>query len=1754
MLLANGGARRILVQLAAGVLLAVWTLLGNMGGVCAQPQPTPERWGVRPFAEEERDYQEKVAQIEREIHQVQSRLNQTRNNLEALWADWSVDDKTWAEHQFFANPQRYGGALGGGLSLAKEEWDRAIGTYETVMAGAGRVDLRDPLVGPEVRDQVWSAHLRVLRRQLEYFNTALAYENIRYIAIKEQQQYWFGEWNAFVNDAIDHIEYVYWSHVDAVMTELFNCMAKSTANVARSALLNQWGPYRAYMRVDQPIPDPVYSAPAGTANGWNVIWTTDPVKDRVPLGDAFFLDCIRDGFRAGLVSAVVSGMRKSFVDRVSRRDNVHPQIAEYWWSRFIWDGPIEDPYTHLMLDLGSGSGRPNYVQRKLEDAFWKNWGTGQPYKEQAIEQLKELIGARQSGKLAPVYKEAMDAVTAAYDNAVRRGAIRPQRMAELKRASDKAADDIYKRKAPGIGAKAAVEVAEYVITIGFQAEAAIEILWQEFSFEQQEQVLVKTHNEIFQCLTKMEMSTGPAQIIGIYELGRNGRQGIDDLFRQCREPTRAQRERTMEQLREIDRQISVLLDEATAQSNLARTQCDAALTACSAAARGYTATADSADQQKRARATAESELAALQSRITALDRQAEQAAQDGQAMGQAMVGAEQAALSACEVLKGFPSLKTDAERQGQLAVMRQGATRAGAEQRICRDRGSALRSLTGQIRAEAAAVAAEADAVAAASGPVAGDTASADSDLERCRGSLGAARNAANALPALEQKALQLHSQAEAVARPMRGNKEIEGQMDTLWRHVEPITIAGRGPGECLPRAAQQLAAAEAAQGRAQGALADAGAAPTATSNPAAIKQAAEAAARKAENAGTFADDYLGRADVAAAGARKCVAVAEDLARKASTAAAATGSTSAESTSGSPAAGSGDVELANQSLAELRDLAKRERGELQALKSRYDTASAAVTDNAAGIRLRAARIERLLADLRTAVDANAGSVGSAPQFRQRLDRLAAGVREANALAEACASEADAARALAAHARAVELAAAIIEQAEAPSAASPRPATDIAGLRDSIVADAGAVVAMQRQLEADWNSLPDIQQQFDARRASLLSRIERVRAALPADLTPRQRELLDELARDTRELRLAPRPTDASESPAAIQKLAGAAVQARLDAQDLASRAAATDAGERPGAAEAASARSLLAAADGVPARVQDCRARLAGAAAGAAPREPARPSSSGFQMGATQAGPADRPAVTRGDAGSPAVEAPGAATRQIAPADGGFAFGPTITGSGAPRAGEPATRPDAPADGGFAFGPASASRDPAQPLPAGSAPAGGGQGAQPAASTPATSAPMVSPPVALQTRAVAGQPAAFHIFATGSRMGWAAGLGQYSVGPADATIVEHLQVAGEHLMWANRESYLPVKAWPNWTANRAELRSWADELVRDPRNPTRRQITLRANSRAATLADELRYQTVGSPQYTATCDAAYMRLGYELGYGQQVLGIADEAARNGDRALAQKARQDGASHLQNATRILAEYERTLHVTGRCADLRDVGTRLDAIFRLDGGDFASQSRAATDAWQLALERIAALRLAQPAPVPPPAPALPSPSAPPAAQGPPSTRARTADPQELEGVWFECLRRSSAQQGDRPDDVPRIARCVDEGMRDRSSGLKRGGLAVEFTKRGDRYVGKEAGDSAIPWSLRDAFWGRAFSYRPASEVFRLTRTAQGTYEGEVFDCPGCIPGDRNEGKWVATRIVVDGDVAREYYERTRTLIYWVREPRRHPPANR
>jgi hypothetical protein len=107
-------------------------------------------------------------------------------------------------------------------------------------------------------------------------------------------------------------------------------------------------------------------------------------------------------------------------------------------------------------------------------------------------------------------------------------------------------------------------------------------------------------------------------------------------------------------------------------------------------------------------------------------------------------------------------------------------------------------------------------------------------------------------------------------------------------------------------------------------------------------------------------------------------------------------------------------------------------------------------------------------------------------------------------------------------------------------------------------------------------------------------------------------------------------------------------------------------------------------------------------------------------------------------------------------------------------------------------------------------------------------------------------------------------------------------------------------------------------------------------------------------------------------------------------------------------------------------------------------------------------------------------------------------------------------------------------------------------VEFTKKGNQYVGRTARDSRLRHSVRTVFGDWAFKYQPLAEVFRLMRTASGAYQGEVLDSPPlCTPGECGEGRWYATRMTVEGDVAKEHYKQggRHMRVYWVRWPPRH-----
>jgi hypothetical protein len=249
-----------------------------------------------------------------------------------------------------------------------------------------------------------------------------------------------------------------------------------------------------------------------------------------------------------------------------------------------------------------------------------------------------------------------------------------------------------------------------------------------------------------------------------------------------------------------------------------------------------------------------------------------------------------------------------------------------------------------------------------------------------------------------------------------------------------------------------------------------------------------------------------------------------------------------------------------------------------------------------------------------------------------------------------------------------------------------------------------------------------------------------------------------------------------------------------------------------------------------------------------------------------------------------------------------------------------------------------------------------------------------------------GQPAASHIYSAASRLGWAGGLSRYSVGPADASIDEHLRMAGEHVAWANRTSYAPLKAWPNWQGIQGDFRTWSEQLARTRSNSYRRSLAGTIDSRHQSLASGIELQYAGGPVQTANCDAAYFRLGYALAYATQALGIADVAARNGDKAAIEQARSDALQHLRNASLILSRYDQIRVASGRCADFTGIPDMLHKASTEK--DITRQAFAASRLWETVAQRIDSLSNLPPQQTAqPPAPAVP----PPAQRPPPAPAA-------------------------------------------------------------------------------------------------------------------------------------------------------------------
>jgi hypothetical protein len=132
-----------------------------------------------------------------------------------------------------------------------------------------------------------------------------------------------------------------------------------------------------------------------------------------------------------------------------------------------------------------------------------------------------------------------------------------------------------------------------------------------------------------------------------------------------------------------------------------------------------------------------------------------------------------------------------------------------------------------------------------------------------------------------------------------------------------------------------------------------------------------------------------------------------------------------------------------------------------------------------------------------------------------------------------------------------------------------------------------------------------------------------------------------------------------------------------------------------------------------------------------------------------------------------------------------------------------------------------------------------------------------------------------HLFAIGSRLGWAEALAR-SAGPEqDATLFAHLNAVSRHAQAANAECAQAPPPWPvfqNWRQAQGVAAQIIDEYQRGLLN--RSQLASRLGAWRQGFARELAFRVLGPTVHAdRTCGELYVRIGGALAYAQTTTQI-----------------------------------------------------------------------------------------------------------------------------------------------------------------------------------------------------------------------------------------------------------------------------------------
>lgn len=210
-----------------------------------------------------------------------------------------------------------------------------------------------------------------------------------------------------------------------------------------------------------------------------------------------------------------------------------------------------------------------------------------------------------------------------------------------------------------------------------------------------------------------------------------------------------------------------------------------------------------------------------------------------------------------------------------------------------------------------------------------------------------------------------------------------------------------------------------------------------------------------------------------------------------------------------------------------------------------------------------------------------------------------------------------------------------------------------------------------------------------------------------------------------------------------------------------------------------------------------------------------------------------------------------------------------------------------------------------------------------------------------------------HLFAIGSRLGWAEALARNAGPESDATMFTNMIAAGSHAQAANASCAQGPPPWPiyqNWRQLQGSLTQMIDEYRRGLMN--RSQLALRLAAWQQGMARDAAFRGLGDDvRADPTCDALYIRIGAALAYAQTTTQIAGRLTGTATNRL-----QEARALVQQSTTLRPQ----------CRNMSRLIADIDEAMRHPAD--ASTVQRVNDLWSMA----SLINRLGPEPVPPPPP--------------------------------------------------------------------------------------------------------------------------------------------------------------------------------------